>query len=42
MSLATPASPDVSHAQGYKLPNGNTFYANCSVARILFRMDNLQ
>jgi hypothetical protein len=42
MSLATAGSPDGSHAQGYKFPNGNTFYANCSVARILFRMDNLQ
>jgi len=42
MSLATAVSPDGSHAQGYKFPNGKTFYANCSVARILFRMDNLR
>lgn len=40
MSLATGVSPDGSHAQGYKFPNGNTFYANCSIARILFRVDD--
>ncbi len=42
MSLATPASPDGSHAQGYIFPNGKTFYANCSIARILFRAGDLE
>lgn len=42
MSLATAASPDGSHAQGYLMPNGKTFYANCSIARILFRVGDLE
>lgn len=40
MSLATFGSPDGSHAQGFKFPNGKTFYANCSYARILFRVSD--
>ena len=42
MSLATPVSPDGSHAQGYFFPLLNkTFYANCSIARILFRVGEI-
>jgi hypothetical protein len=41
MSLATGASPDGSNAQGFTFVTGprenQTFYANCSYARILFR-----
>jgi hypothetical protein len=42
MSLATAASPDGSHAQGYLMPNKKWFYANCSIARILFRVGDLE
>ena len=41
MSLATPVSPDGSHAQGYLFPNGKTFYANCSITRTLFRVGEI-